>query len=386
VADDARARAGASASRTAPAPTKTLADWRGRVVLLNLLGDLVAFRASKEMPALAGPAGEARRPRLRGSWPSTSTRRRRPPSRKAWLKEAGHQPALALLRGPRARKVFQELQERPERAIGMPDNELLVRPPRACEIASLRRPGRMGAGADAAPRWWQAAIGKWTAYPAIALEQDRRRSRASVKKTSFSTELAAVKRGCGRKLISARADPSMPKKDAKLLTPCDLPPWGPSPGGDRWLYFPRSALDVDVAALGGVAFFGANGPASDRQRRPDLRDLRRNLRLVGREGDILCFTLDDRSRAFRLLFRMDSVCGDRQRPGPKRAFGGARDCRRDSDGWRSAAGGPRITWKKHVHPRCCWPPIPDRPFRRLHPYRFCFDRDKGSLCTAGVHF
>src|SRR6266850_5234905 len=148
VADDAR-RVPPLAFKDAAGADKTLADWRGRVVLLNLWATW-CVPCRKEMPALAALQEKLGGPGFEVVAVNIDTRDAAKPQ--AWLKEAGI-TRLAYYADTSA-KVFQELKSA-GKAIGMPTTLLVDR--KGCEIASLAGPAEWG-GADALALV-QAAIG-----------------------------------------------------------------------------------------------------------------------------------------------------------------------------------------------------------------------------------
>ena len=149
VADDAR-RVPALSFKDGAGADKTLADWRGRVVLLNLWATW-CIPCRKEMPALAALQEKLGGPGFEVVAVNIDTRDAAKPQ--AWLKEAGV-TRLAYYADTSA-KVFQELKS-VGKAIGMPTTLLVDGA--GCEIASLAGPAEWG-GADALALV-QAAIGK----------------------------------------------------------------------------------------------------------------------------------------------------------------------------------------------------------------------------------
>lgn len=111
---------------------KTLADWSGRTILLNLWATW-CVPCRKEMPALAELQAKLGSPRFEVVAVNIDTRD--PEKPKAWLKEAGI-TGLAYYADSSA-KVFQELKSA-GKAIGMPTTILIDA--RGCELAALAGP------------------------------------------------------------------------------------------------------------------------------------------------------------------------------------------------------------------------------------------------------
>src|ERR1700674_346444 len=112
--------------------SKSLADWAGRTVLVNLWATW-CVPCRKEMPALDALQGKLGSPQFEVVAVNIDTRNFDKP--KAWLHEVGvgH---LAYYSDPNA-KVFQDLKVA-GKAIGMPTTLLVD--PNGCEIASLSGP------------------------------------------------------------------------------------------------------------------------------------------------------------------------------------------------------------------------------------------------------
>jgi thiol-disulfide isomerase/thioredoxin len=128
----------------------TLANWRGRTVLLNLWATW-CVPCRKEMPALdelerrlGGPGFEV---------VAVNIDTRDPDKPKAWLKEVGV-TKLAYYSDPSA-KTFQDLKAI-GRAFGMPTTLLLDS--RGCEIGTIAGPAEWAS--DDAVKLIQAALGK----------------------------------------------------------------------------------------------------------------------------------------------------------------------------------------------------------------------------------
>jgi len=128
----------------------TLANWRGRTVLLNLWATW-CVPCRKEMPAL-----DALEQRLGGPGfevVAVNIDTRDPQKPKAWLKEVGI-GKLAYYADPAA-KTFQDLKE-VGRAFGMPTTLLVD--PNGCEIGTIAGPAEWASG-DAV-KLIQAALAK----------------------------------------------------------------------------------------------------------------------------------------------------------------------------------------------------------------------------------
>jgi thiol-disulfide isomerase/thioredoxin len=131
VAEEAR-KLPTVAFRDADGTARSLADWRGRTVLLNLWATW-CVPCRKEMPALDALEGKLGGPDFEVVAVNIDTRD--PDKPKAWLRDIGigH---LAYYADANA-KVFQDLKA-VGKAIGMPTTLLVD--PNGCEIASLSGP------------------------------------------------------------------------------------------------------------------------------------------------------------------------------------------------------------------------------------------------------
>ncbi len=129
---------------------RTLADWRGRTVLLNLWATW-CVPCRKEMPALDALAGKLAGPGFDVVAVNIDTRD--PEKPKAWLNEVGI-TRLSYYADPSA-KVFQDLKIA-GRAFGMPTTLLID--PRGCEIGTIAGPAEWAS--DDAMKLVQAALRK----------------------------------------------------------------------------------------------------------------------------------------------------------------------------------------------------------------------------------
>lgn len=129
---------------------KTLGDWRGRTVLLNLWATW-CVPCRKEMPALDALQDKLGGPGFEVVAINIDTRNLDRP--KAWLKEVVI-GKLGYYADPSA-KVFQDLKEA-GKAFGMPTTLLID--PAGCEIATLAGPAEWASG-DAV-KLVEAALGK----------------------------------------------------------------------------------------------------------------------------------------------------------------------------------------------------------------------------------
>jgi thiol-disulfide isomerase/thioredoxin len=118
--------------RDASGQTKSLADWRGRTILLNLWATW-CVPCRKEMPALDALQQKLGGPDFEVVTVNIDTRNLEKP--KTWLREVGIEH-LAYYSDASA-KVFQELKS-VGKAIGMPTTLLVD--PNGCELASLAGP------------------------------------------------------------------------------------------------------------------------------------------------------------------------------------------------------------------------------------------------------
>jgi thiol-disulfide isomerase/thioredoxin len=117
---------------------KSLADWRGRTVLLNLWATW-CVPCRKEMPALDALQDKLGGPRFEVVSINIDTRN--PEKPRAWLKEVGIQK-LAYYADNSAR-VFQDLKA-VGKAFGMPTTLLVD--PNGCELATLAGPAEWASG------------------------------------------------------------------------------------------------------------------------------------------------------------------------------------------------------------------------------------------------
>jgi thiol-disulfide isomerase/thioredoxin len=117
---------------TGPDGPKTLADYRGRTVLLNLWATWCA-PCRQEMPALDRLQAAVGGPGFEVVAVNIDTRNLDKP--RVWLKEAGVE-RLAYFADPEA-KIFQDLR-RVGKAVGMPTTLLVD--PEGCELALINGP------------------------------------------------------------------------------------------------------------------------------------------------------------------------------------------------------------------------------------------------------
>ncbi len=129
---------------------KTLADWRGRTVLLNLWATW-CVPCRKEMPALNELQAKLGGPQFEVVTVNIDTRD--PEKPKAWLKEVGID-RLAYYADPSA-KIFQELKTI-GKALGMPTTLLIDAA--GCEIGTLAGPAEWAS--EDAIRLINAALGR----------------------------------------------------------------------------------------------------------------------------------------------------------------------------------------------------------------------------------
>ena len=149
VADEAR-KLPELAFRAASGQPKSLADWRGRTVLLNLWATW-CVPCRKEMPALDALQNKLGAPDFEVVAVNIDTRNLDKP--KSWLREVGVDH-LAYYSDPNA-KVFQDLKA-VGKAIGMPTT--LIVDPNGCELASLAGPAEWAS--DDGVKLVSAALGR----------------------------------------------------------------------------------------------------------------------------------------------------------------------------------------------------------------------------------
>ncbi|MGD9925299.1 MAG: TlpA family protein disulfide reductase [Pseudorhodoplanes sp.] len=140
----------AIAFRDGDGKERTLADWKGRTVLLNLWATWCA-PCKKEMPAL-----DELQKKLGGAdfeVVAVNIDTRNPEKAKTWLTDTGI--ASLAYYADNSAKIFQELKEK-GRAFGMPTTILIDR--NGCEVATLAGPAEWASG-DAIT-FIQAALGK----------------------------------------------------------------------------------------------------------------------------------------------------------------------------------------------------------------------------------
>ncbi len=118
--------------RDADGRDRTLADWKGRIVLLNLWATW-CVPCKKEMPALDALQKKLGGPGFEVVAVNIDTRD--PEKAKAWLKENG--VSQLAYYADNSAKIFQDLKAA-GRALGMPTTLLIDK--QSCEIATLAGP------------------------------------------------------------------------------------------------------------------------------------------------------------------------------------------------------------------------------------------------------
>jgi thiol-disulfide isomerase/thioredoxin len=136
------------AFRDAAGGVKTLTDWRGRTLVLNLWATW-CVPCREEMPALDALQAKLGSPTFEVVAINIDTRDPQKP--KTWLKEAGIERLTYY--ADNTAKVFQDLKEI-GKAFGMPTT--LIIDPAGCEIATLAGPAQWAS--DDAIKLVQAAI------------------------------------------------------------------------------------------------------------------------------------------------------------------------------------------------------------------------------------
>jgi thiol-disulfide isomerase/thioredoxin len=126
------------AFRDAAGKDRTLSDWGGRTVLLNLWATWCA-PCKKEMPALDELQKKLGGPDFEVVAVNIDTRN--PEKAKTWLTDTGIK-SLAYFADPSA-KIFQDLKEK-GRAFGMPTTLLIDG--NGCEVATLAGPAEWASG------------------------------------------------------------------------------------------------------------------------------------------------------------------------------------------------------------------------------------------------
>ena len=149
LADEAR-RLPALTFRDAAGQPRSLADWHGRTVLLNLWATW-CVPCRKEMPALDALQDRLGAPDFEVVAINIDTRDLDKP--RSWLRDAGI-GRLAYYSDPNA-KVFQDLKAA-GKAIGMPTTLLID--PNGCEIASIACPAEWAS--DDGVKLVRAALGR----------------------------------------------------------------------------------------------------------------------------------------------------------------------------------------------------------------------------------
>jgi thiol-disulfide isomerase/thioredoxin len=129
---------------------RTLGDWKGKTVLLNLWATW-CVPCKKEMPALDGLQKTLGGPDFEVVAVNIDTRN--PDKAKAWLTDTGI--ASLSYYADNSAKIFQELKEK-GRAFGMPTTILIDR--NGCEVATLAGPAEWASGDALA--FIKAALGK----------------------------------------------------------------------------------------------------------------------------------------------------------------------------------------------------------------------------------
>jgi thiol-disulfide isomerase/thioredoxin len=140
----------ALAFQDASGTEKTLSDWRGRTILLNLWATW-CVPCRKEMPALDALQGKLGGPGFEVVAINIDTRD--PEKPKAWLREVG--VGRLAYYADNSAKVFQDLKV-VGKAFGMPTT--LIVDPNGCEVATLAGPAEWGT--DDAVKLITAALGK----------------------------------------------------------------------------------------------------------------------------------------------------------------------------------------------------------------------------------
>jgi len=192
------------------------------------------------------------------------------------------------------------------------------------------------------------------------------------KRPLFKTELARVKNELAAEIYHRRGDPPCRRRMRSLPDACDLLR-GRHPGGDVALFSAQPCRGCCSTREAWALL--RHGLASDGRRE---RFTRSSTHLGLSDGET--FSASPGRSILRAFFPASISDGllyaaIGKRPA-ERAFRGGADCRRiiPMDGGRR--GGLGLPGKNTSHHGCCWPPIPDKAFRRLQSGSVRLNRDK----------